>query len=215
MTHAISPQELLAAYANGYFPMARSRDEDELYWFHPEERGIIPLELFHIPRKLARVVAKKPYRLTVNACFSEVIAACAAPRSAERDSWINPRIQVLYTELHKVGHAHSIEAWRGDELVGGLYGVSVGGAFCGESMFSRADDASKIALVALVEIVKDAGYVLLDTQFVNAHLMQFGVQEITREDYVKRLRYALQVSPNPSSRFVASSGRILRTFSSE
>lgn len=210
-----TPDELLAAYANGYFPMAESRTARELYWFHPEQRGVLPLDDFHIPQRLNRTLRKKPYRLTADLAFAQVIHACAEPRADERDSWINPEIVALYTSLHARGHAHSIECWDGEELCGGLYGVSLGGAFFGESMFSRKSDASKIALVALVTLLKECGYGLLDTQFVNDHLKQFGIEEVPRADYMKRLRYALQISPNPSSRFVASSGNILRTFSSE
>lgn len=215
MSPLVSTEELLYAYANGFFPMAERRDSEELFWFHPEQRGVLPLERFYIPRRLAKTIKQKPYRITADTAFSDVIAACAAPRKRERDSWINPHIITLYTGLHHQGYAHSIETWEEGRLVGGLYGVSLGGAFFGESMFSRATDASKIALVALIAILRDVGYALLDTQYVNDHLKQFGVEEIFRDDYMARLRYALQISPSPSSRFMASSGRILRTLSSE
>ena len=160
----VTTEELLAAYREGSFPMAAARDGKRLYWYNPERRGILPLESIHIPTRLARQMRACPYRITVDHAFEEVIRACAdSPRKKELGTWINDTIINLYTELHREGHAHSVECWRGDELVGGLYGVSVGGAFCGESMFSRADNASKIALVTLVGILKEAGYTLLDT----------------------------------------------------
>src|SRR4051812_5128704 len=151
--------------------MAKTRDDPQLYWFYPEMRGIIPLDNFHVPGSLAKIVGKKPFALTVDRAFPEVIRGCA-----ERDdTWINSAIAALYTELWKMGFAHSVECWKDDALVGGLYGVALGGAFFGESMFSRVPNASKVALVHLVQLLKNAGYTLLDTQFINDHLKQFGV----------------------------------------
>ncbi|MFW0778256.1 MAG: leucyl/phenylalanyl-tRNA--protein transferase [Rickettsiales bacterium] len=215
----LTPQLLLNAYANGYFPMAEDRDADELHWFHPEERGVIPLDAFHIPKSLAKFLKHNPFSYSTNRAFRDVMLGCA-----ERDStWINNTIIDLYCELHEIGHAHSVEVWansslrakrsnpeldrrvanapRDDEiLVGGLYGVSLGGAFFGESMFSRTTNASKAALVHLVSLMNDAGYVLLDTQYVNDHLKQFGIIEIPRDEYLKRLEAALQIKPqNPFS----------------
>lgn len=210
----LSTKDLLGAYANGFFPMAENREAEELYWFHPDMRGILPIEDFHVPKRLARTLRQKPFVLSFNRAFGQVMRECAKPRSRERDSWINAEILAMYQQLHEEGHAHSLECWREERLVGGIYGVSLGGAFFGESMFSRERDASKIALVALVELLKACGYILFDAQYVNPHLKQFGVQEIPREDYMKRLRKALQVSPNPSSRLVVSSGNIIATLSS-
>ena len=185
-------QQLLNAYANGYFPMAMSRDDDELHWFNPEARGIIPLDAFHIPRSLARCMRKNPFRITTDTAFPQVIEACA---SEHDDTWINGPIVQLYCELWEQGFAHSVECWRDEKLVGGIYGVAIGGAFFGESMFSRVPNASRVALVHLVELLKQGGYTLFDTQFVNDHLKQFGVVEIPREEYLERLRAALLLSP--------------------
>lgn len=210
----LTPELLLNAYAQGYFPMAESRTSEELFWFNPEERGIIPLERFHIPRSLQKFMRLCPYRLTVDTAFTNVIRACAeTPRHHESGTWINDPIIQLYSDLHQRGYAHSVECWQGDELVGGLYGVSLGGAFFGESMFSRSENASKLALVALVSILREAGYTLLDTQYVNPHLRQFGVVAIPKADYLLRLNNALSVSPNPSSRFVTAVGTIANTSS--
>lgn len=204
----LTPELLLQAYANGYFPMALSQDDPELYWFSPEERGVIPLDAFHIPRGLKRALKSRPYTITVDRDFEAVIRGCAdTPRHHESGTWINEPIIQLYTHVHHLGHAHSVEVWQEEELVGGLYGVSLGGAFFGESMFSRAPDASKIALVHLVDILRDAGYELLDTQYVNDHLKQFGVQGIPKADYMMKLENALSASPNPSSRFSTASVR--------
>lgn len=202
----ITPEFLLEAYQTGYFPMARSCHDPQLYWLHPLKRGILPLEGFHVPRSLGKLLKKCPFELRVDTAFADVIHACATvAHGKSEDSWINPEIMALYRALFEQGHAHSVECWEGKELVGGLYGVSIGGAFFGESMFSRAANASKVALVHLVERLRAAGYKLLDTQFVNEHLKQFGVQEIPRADYMARLANALQASPNPSSRFLTAS----------
>ena len=209
----LTPELLLNAYASGYFPMAESREGDELFWFSPEKRGIIPLDGFHIPRSLRQdakqLIESGTYRITTDRVFKDVITACAlTPRSHESGSWINAEIINLYSDLADYGFCHSVECWHGDMLVGGLYGVSLGGAFFGESMFSRADHASKICLIYLVAILKEAGYSLLDTQYVNDHLTQFGVVEIAKRDYLTLLSKALSKRDNPSSRFCATAGII-------
>jgi leucyl/phenylalanyl-tRNA---protein transferase len=191
--------------------MGESRQSDELYWFNPDPRAIIPLNAWHISHSLRKTLRTHPYRISVNTCFADVMRHCAEPRKDEGDSWINADIIDVYTSLHELGYAHSIECWDGSHLIGGLYGVSRGGAFFGESMFSRAPNTSKIAYAYLLEILLDAGYALLDTQFVNPHLLQFGVIEIPKKDYLYRLRKALTVSPNPSHAFTTSSGKVLAT----
>lgn len=188
----ITPELMLRAYRIGLFPMAESREARTLYWLDPEQRGVIPLEDFHLSRRLARRVRQAPYRITANQAFAEVIGECAAPRASSADSWINAEIQALFMALHRQGHAHSIEAWQGEWLVGGLYGVSLGGAFFGESMFSRADDASKIALVHLVARLRLGGFTLLDAQFQTPHLSQFGTQEVPRARYKQMLAVAVE-----------------------
>ena len=234
----VTPHQLLAAYENGYFPMALAADDPELYWFSPEERGVLPLgDGFHIPTSLAKFMKTQPYRITVDTAFEQVIRACGT----RNETWINETIVSLYTELHRMGHAHSVEVWDSSNaktmprvgsaepegqgsasnareggvsppsnkqlLIGGLYGVSLGGAFFGESMFSRASNASKIALVSLVELLREAGYALLDTQYVNDHLKQFGVEAMPKETYMMKLANALSASPNPSTRFSTVSVR--------
>ena len=170
-------------------------DEGALSWYSPDPRGIIPLEAFHVPSRLRRVVRHAPFRIEVDGAFEDVIRACA---EAERDpndmgTWISEEIIESYCTLHKLGHAHSIEAWADDRLVGGLYGVALGGAFFGESMFHRATDASKVALVALVDRLRGRGFTLLDTQWVTDHLQQFGAIEIPRPEYLQMLAASLQV----------------------
>ncbi len=172
--------------------MAKSREDPELFWFYPEERGVIPLDGFHLPKKLQKFLRKHPFTVTLNHDFAGVIHGCA---TAREDTWINPEIERLYTEMHQIGHAHSVECWREGRLVGGLYGISLGGAFFGESMFSRETGASKVALAYLVKWLNNAGYTLLDTQYVNDHLLQFGVQEIPRKAYLQRLAAALPLTP--------------------
>jgi|SRR5471032_2315030 len=188
----LTPQIVLRAYAEGIFPMAERRDAPELYWISPELRGIIPLESVHVPRRLARTVKSDRYKVTTDAAFVDVMRACAEPADGRRNSWINDEIVRLYTALHAAGHAHSIECWRNGALAGGLYGVNLGGAFFGESMFSRERDASKVALVHLIARLKAGSYVLLDTQFLTSHLTQFGAIEMPREAYLERLREALR-----------------------
>lgn len=204
----LTPDILIMAYESGYFPMAESRESDELFWFNPDPRAIIPLDNWHLSRSLKKSIRRRPYRITVNQAFAHTMQKCAAPRSEDRDSWINEDIIGIYCELHELGYAHSIECWQDSTLVGGLYGVSRGGAFFGESMFSTARDASKIAYATLLEIILQAGYALLDTQFVNDHLLQFGVTNIPKEEYLQRLSNALTISPNPSHQFAALGGTI-------
>jgi len=186
------PEDLLKAYATGLFPMSDDRDDDVVYWVNPDLRGIIPLDGFNTPRRLARTVRAEPFEIRIDTAFHDVMLGCAGFRPGVDATWINRPIERAYVKLHKLGHAHSVECWEGGQLIGGLYGVSLGRAFFGESMFSRQTDASKIALVHLVAgLIKD-GFVLLDTQFTNAHLEQFGVQEIPRAAYRHRLAEALK-----------------------
>ncbi|MEM1200437.1 MAG: leucyl/phenylalanyl-tRNA--protein transferase [Pseudomonadota bacterium] len=189
----ITPQILLKAYAAGIFPMAESADDPSLYWIDPDQRGIIPLDKFHLSRRLKRTILSEPFKVTVDTAFSETIAACAEPRPDRQTTWINTRIRALYNQLFRMGFCHSVECWKDGELVGGLYGVSIGGAFFGESMFSRERDASKIALVYLVARLNAGGYKLLDTQFVTDHLSTFGAHEVDREVYHQLLEDALGV----------------------
>ena len=190
-TNRLTPEILLRAYAEGLFPMAERRDAPLLYWVSPEKRGIIPLDAFHVPRRLARTVRAGPFTVTADRAFADVMKACAAPAPGRPESWINDEILRLYSALHAGGHAHSIECWHDGALAGGLYGVRLGAAFFGESMFSRVEDASKVALVHLVARLRVGGYRLLDTQFVTAHLARFGAIEIPRERYLLKLQDAL------------------------
>jgi len=187
----LTPDILLRAYAEGLFPMAERRDDPTLYWVSPELRGIIPLDEFHVPRRLARTVRSGRFTVTSNQVFAQVMLECAAPAPGREQSWINDEILRLYTGLAAAGHAHSVECWQGERLVGGLYGVQLGAAFFGESMFSRERDASKVALVHLVEMLKLGGFTLLDTQFLTAHLAGFGALEIPRAEYLVLLKDAI------------------------
>ena len=187
----LTPEVLLSAYAQGLFPMAERRDDPTLYWISPENRGIIPLDGFHVPRRLARTIRSGRYRLTTDRAFLAVMQGCAKAAPGREQSWINDEIFRLYAALHAGGHAHSVECWQGDELAGGLYGVSLGAAFFGESMFSDVRDASKVALVHLVELLRGGDFVLLDTQFLTPHLAGFGAYEIPREAYLVRLHQAI------------------------
>ncbi len=182
-TVEVTPELLLRAYRVGLFPMAETRRSNRLYWLDPEFRGILPLDRFHAPRRLLRTVMRGPYTVTVDQDFAAVIAACATAMPGREDTWINRDIERLFGDLHDSGHAHSVECRADGMLVGGLYGVSLGGAFFGESMFSMARDASKVALVHLVARLRAGGYRLLDTQFVTSHLQQFGTEEIPRDMY--------------------------------
>lgn len=188
---ALDADTLLKAYAIGVFPMAMSRDDPELHWFDPEKRGIIPLEAFHIPRRLARTLRAEPFRVTADTAFEQVMRLCAAPGPGRSETWINEQIVDLYTELHDRGHAHSVECWQDDEMAGGLYGVSLGAAFFGESMFSRERDASKVALVHLVARLIRGGFRLLDCQFMTEHLRSFGAVEVPRDAFKMMLAEAI------------------------
>jgi leucyl/phenylalanyl-tRNA--protein transferase len=187
----ITPDLLLYAYARGAFPMARSRQSETLVWLMPEARGVLPLDRFHVPKRLARLVRNDRFEVRVDTVFREVMLACAAPATGREESWINADIVEAYCELHRRGEAHSIEAWREGRLVGGLYGVELGAAFFGESMFSRERDASKVALVHLAARLIHSGFEILDTQFMTPHLAQFGGIEIPRNEYLWRLGKAL------------------------
>ena len=187
----ITPQVLLKAYSCGIFPMAESADDNALYWIEPERRGILPLDAVHVPRSLARTIRRGGFEVKTDNDFEAVIEGCAAPRAGRRSTWINARIRNLYRDLFALGHCHTVEVWRNGELTGGLYGVHLGRAFFGESMFSRARDASKIALVYLVARLKYGGFTLLDTQFVTDHLVRFGAVEISRQAFQRRLEDAL------------------------
>ena len=190
-TAEISPELMLRAYRAGLFPMAETRGGDRLYWLDPEMRGVLPLDGFHLSRRLLRTVLHGPYTVTTDRDFAGVISGCAATAPGRDDTWINPEIERLFTPVHVLEHAHSVETWEEGALVGGLYGVVLGGAFFGESMFSRARDASKVALVHLVARLRLGGFSLLDTQFVTGHLAQFGAVEIPRDDYRRRLLAAV------------------------
>jgi leucyl/phenylalanyl-tRNA--protein transferase len=190
----ITPEVLLKAYACGIFPMAESAEDPALYWIEPERRGIMPLNAFHIPARLARTVKTTPFNVVCNRDFEGVIDGCAEPRPGRSRTWINTRIRRLYGALFERGHCHTVEVYDDDRLVGGLYGVSLAGTFFGESMFHRERDASKIALVHLVARLKAGGFTLLDAQFVTDHLKIFGATEVSRRQYHKLLEAALSVS---------------------
>ena len=189
----ISPDTILHAYASGVFPMAEDRESDELFWVNPKSRGIIPLDRFHLSKRLAKSIRQGAFRITCDKAFTDVMQACAAPAGDRGRTWINKRIITIYSELHALGHAHSIECWQEEKLVGGLYGVSIGAAFFGESMFHTETDASKVALAALVARLKAGGYKLLDIQFITEHLKQFGAIEIPRADYLTRLARSIEL----------------------
>jgi leucyl/phenylalanyl-tRNA--protein transferase len=187
----ITPDLLLRAYSIGLFPMADSADDPELFWVEPELRGIIPLDNFHVSKSLAKTIKRAPFDIRYDTAFEQVMEGCAAPAPDRPTTWINAKIRSLYATLHSMGHAHCVEAWEGDELVGGLYGVSLGSAFFGESMFSRRTDASKICLVHLVERLRKQGFVLLDTQFTTEHLKNFGAIDVPKARYEKMLARAI------------------------
>ena len=188
----VTPEILLRAYAAGIFPMAESADDPGLHWIEPQKRGIIPLDGFHISTKLARLVRQARYQVFVDRDFEAVIDACAAPRSDTGETWINRPIRRLYGTLFEAGFCHTVEVYDGESLVGGLYGISLGSAFFGESMFHRARDCSKLALIHLVGRLKAGGFTLLDTQFVTEHLRQFGTIEVPRKSYRAMLDRALE-----------------------
>lgn len=187
----LTPEILLAAYAAGIFPMAESADDPDLFWVEPKRRGILPLDAFHVPRKLRQTVRRDSFTVRADSAFAAVMEGCAEASDKRPNTWINGEILRLYTALHRQGAAHSVECWRNGALVGGLYGVSLGAAFFGESMFSRETDASKVALVHLVARLRRGGYRLLDTQFLTPHLAQFGGIEIARSRYRRLLAAAL------------------------
>jgi leucyl/phenylalanyl-tRNA---protein transferase len=187
----LTPELLLCAYASGLFPMANDRDDPTIHWIEPRRRGILPLERFHMPRSLRKTVRQERFLIRTDRAFEQVILACAEPRPNRPRTWLNDELIALYIGLHQLGYAHSIETWREGCLVGGLYGVSIGGAFFGESMFSLERDASKVALAVLVERLRAGGYCLLDTQFVTDHLRRFGVIEVPQRHYKQELRAAI------------------------
>jgi leucyl/phenylalanyl-tRNA--protein transferase len=199
----VTPELMLRAYRAGLFPMAETRRGERLYWLDPEQRGVLPLDRFHLPRRLKRTVLSERFTVTADTDFPGVLQGCATPMPGREDTWINAEIERLFGELHRLGWAHSVECREAGRLVGGLYGVALGGAFFGESMFSRARDASKVALVHLVARLRLGGFRLLDTQFVTVHLAQFGAEEIPRDDYKLLLTDAAQAParwlPNPDA----------------
>lgn len=194
---AVTPEILLRAYSAGLFPMAESADDPEIYWVQPEVRGIIPFADFHVSKSLAKAIRQKPFDIRFDTAFEAVMAGCAQATEDRPTTWINPLIRRLYTELHRLGYAHSVEAWENDQLVGGLYGVSLGSAFFGESMFSRRTNASKICLVHLVERLKQKGFTLLDTQFTTEHLKTFGAIDMPRKAYERLLEQAMHSGDVP------------------
>src|SRR5262249_42950601 len=187
----ITPQVLLKAYTCGIFPMAESADDPALYWIEPQQRGILMLDEVHVPRRLARSIRQGAYEVRIDSDFEGVITGCAASRPGRRTTWINPKIRSLYGDLSQTGYCHTVETWAAGRLVGGLYGVALNGAFFGESMFSTARDASKVALAYLCARLRYGGFSLLDTQFVTEHLRQFGAIEIDRGEFHARLEKAL------------------------
>ncbi|PZU84164.1 MAG: leucyl/phenylalanyl-tRNA--protein transferase [Chelatococcus sp.] len=190
----VTPEIMLRAYAAGIFPMAETADDPSLFWVEPEIRGVIPLDRFHLPARLARTVRADRFEVRVDGDFEGVIAACAEARADRPETWINTRIREIFGELFKLGHVHTVECWREGRLVGGLYGLALGGAFFGESMFHRETDASKVALVHLVARLRRGGFRLLDAQFQTAHLAQFGTQEVPQSVYRVWLDEAMQVA---------------------
>lgn len=187
----ITAELVLKAYTYGVFPMAKSRGDTDVFWVQPKLRGVIPLDRFHASRSLRKRLRKGTYTVTIDTAFAAVMAGCAESTENRADTWINNRIIDLFSELHDAGLAHSVETWEGDQLVGGLYGLAMGAAFFGESMFCRASDASKVALCHLAGILKAGGFTLLDTQFITDHLKQFGTVEISQKEYLAQLSSAL------------------------
>ncbi len=187
----LDPDLLLRAYSVGVFPMASTRDAADVFWVEPKKRGVLPLDRFHLSRSLAKLLRADRFAVTVDRAFPRVVAGCAEATAGRPDTWINPSIERAYAELHRRGYAHSVEAWDGERLVGGLYGVRLGGAFFGESMFSRAANASKVALAHLVARLRVGGFQLLDCQFLTDHLASLGTIEVGRDDYVALLDRAL------------------------
>ncbi|QDZ00823.1 leucyl/phenylalanyl-tRNA--protein transferase [Nitratireductor mangrovi] len=189
--YRIPPDLLLKAYSNGVFPMGESADDPEVFWVRPETRGIIPLDAFHVPRSLQKVVRRRIFDIRIDSDFDGVLQGCAETKRGRASTWINAPIRDAYRELFQRGHCHTVEAWLGGRLVGGLYGVTLGRSFFGESMFSRERDASKVCLVHLVERLRERGFVLLDTQFTTAHLKRFGAIDLPRRKYETLLAEAI------------------------
>ena len=187
----IAPETIIQAYTLGIFPMAARKDAEDIRFFQPDTRGVLPIRPPHIPKRLQRLLRKQPFEIHWNQNFPAVIDGCAAPRPDTQDTWINPQIRRLYISLHMLGFAHSVEVYEEGQLVGGLYGVAIGGAFFGESMFSRVSNASKIALCHLMARLRYGNFKLLDTQFVNDHLIQFGIESIDKDDFQKQLEHAI------------------------
>ncbi len=196
----ITPKILLQAYAVGIFPMAETAEDNALYWVEPEERGIIPLRGLLISNSLRKQVRRRTFEIRIDSAFADVIEACAAKTKTRKLTWINTRIRTLYNQLHNIGHCHSVECWRHGKLVGGLYGVKIGAAFFGESMFSRETDASKVALVHLVARLNAGGFQLLDAQFMNPHLKTLGAIVMSKAGYKELLPSAI-VAPADFNRF--------------
>lgn len=189
--HGMDPALVLNAYAQGIFPMAENAHDPEIFWIRPEKRGIIPLEHFHIPRSLAKIIRQKRFDIRCDTDFPGIIKGCAEIRDNRPLTWINEPIRGVYEDLFKLGYCHTVEAWRDGRLAGGLYGLALGGAFFGESMFSRERDASKVCLAFLVKQLRNQGFILLDTQFITEHLKRFGAIEIPRRHYDELLKNAL------------------------
>ncbi len=196
MSSGFGPDELLDCYREGVFPMGEDADDSRIFIVDPDVRGVIPLDGFHLSRSLKKIVRSDRFKVTVDTCFTTVMEACAEPTPERPSTWINTPIVNLYAQLHRRGHAHSVECWQGDVLVGGLYGVSLGGAFFGESMFSRVSNASKVALTHLVARLIAGGYKLLDTQFMTSHLASLGAVEMSRDTFQEKLAEALEVKAN-------------------
>ena len=207
------PRELLECYGRGVFPMADAREDERVFLIDPEKRGVIPLDAFHVSRRLARTVRGDPFDIRIDTAFSRVVLECAAPKPGRTETWINGVIEDLYAQLFEMGHAHSVECWLDEELVGGLYGVSLGAAFFGESMFSRRTDASKVALVHLVARLLTDGYKLLDAQFITDHLSTFGAVEIPRAEYHRRLARALEAQASLQRAAVGTGAAALQVIS--
>lgn len=193
MSEPITPADLLNAYASGYFPMADAADDPAIYWYDPPLRGQLSIDALHVPRRLRDLLRKHPFEIRTDTAFAAVIDGCAESTADRPKTWINRTIHDLFIALHDAGFAHSVECWHDGALVGGVYGLALNGAFCGESMFSRAPGASKVALVHLMARLWRGGFTLFDTQFVNPHLAQFGVYEITADEYRTRLAAALRI----------------------
>ena len=192
----ITIDNILDAYACGYFPMADSADSPDFYWYNPEMRGQLSITGLHVPKRLRRTALAAPFEIRVDTVFADVIEACAQASDTRKETWINPAIRDCFIKLYDAGYAHSVECWQDGKLAGGLYGLALGGVFCGESMFSKATDASKIALLHLCARLWKAGFSVLDTQYVNPHLEQFGVYEVSRDLYLEKLQTALQARPD-------------------